>query len=104
MKHCGLHPPTSNQIGLAVHSHCDFFGSVAFPSVVDLGLRVTKLGRSSVTYEVGIFERGAENVRAVAGFTHVFVERHNHRPATQGMPLETREGLEKLLSTEKPKL
>lgn len=104
IEYCGLRPPTSRQIGLAVHSHCDFFGSVAFPSLVDLALRVNKLGRSSVTYEVGLFERGTEDAKAVAGFTHVFVDRNTNRPAAEGMPLKTREGLSKLLSVERSKL
>lgn len=72
--------------------------------MVDLGLRVNKLGRSSVTYEIGIFERNVADVRAVAGFTHVFVERDTSRPATEGMPSKARDGLSRLLSAEKSKL
>ena len=104
IEQCGLHPPTSDQIGLVIHSHCDYFGSVAFPKVVDLGLQVTRLGKSSVTYEVGVFESGAEDVRAVGGFTHVFVEREKNRPAASGMPVTTREGLEKILVRDSSKL
>ena len=100
IEHCGLHPPTSRQIGLVVHSQCEFFGSVAFPAVVELGLRVNKLGRSSVTYEVGLFEHGHDDVRAVGGFTHVFVEREKNRPVENGMPGEVRKGLERLLKEE----
>ena len=83
-----------------VHSHCDYFGSVAFPSVVDLGLRVSKLGKSSVAYEVGVFERGADDVRAVGGFTHVFVDRDKNKPLIEGMPAKARAGLEKILAKE----
>ena len=83
-----------------VHSQCDYFGSVAFPSVVDLGLRVSKLGKSSVTYEVGVFQRGADDVRAVGGFTHVFVDREKNRPIAEGMPAMARAGLEKILAKE----
>ena len=104
IEHCGLDPPTSDQIGLVVHSHCDYFGSVAYPIVVDLGLRVTELGMSSVTYEVGVFEKGAEDVRAVGGFTHVFVEREKNRPTASGMNSKIRVGLEKLLVRGVPKL
>lgn len=104
IEECGLKPPTSPQIGLVVHSQCDYFGSVAFPSVVDLGLRVNKLGQSSVVYEVGIFEQGQDDVRAVGGFTHVFVKRDNNRPAASGMSERIRHGLAKLLKDEKPKL
>ena len=104
IEHCGLCPPKSPQIGLVVHSNADYFGSVGFPSMVDLGLRVNQLGNSSVTYEVGVFERGRKDVRAVGGYTHVFVERETNRPAGSGMPEKTRLGLEKLLVDKKSKL
>ena len=77
---------------------------MAFPVVLDLGLQVTKLGHSSVTYEVGVFEQGKESVSAVGGYTHVFVERERNRPAPNGMPDEIRHGLQKLLQAKKPKL
>ena len=96
VEHCGLDPPQSDQIGLVVHSHCDFFGSVAFPKVVDLALRVNKLGKSSVTYEIAVFEHGAEEVRAVGEFIHVFVDRRTNRPATNGMSVNARTGLEEI--------
>lgn len=104
IEQCGLRPPTSPQIGLVVHSTSEYFGSVGFPSIVDLGLRVNKLGKSSVRYEVGVFERGKEDIRAVGGYTHVFVERETNRPAASGMAEEVRSGLGKLLMAEQPKL
>ncbi|CAD6590276.1 MAG: hypothetical protein ASARMPRED_004707 [Alectoria sarmentosa] len=85
IEHCGLHPPTSTQIGVVIHSTAEFFASVAFPSIVHLGLRVNKLGKSSVTYEVGVFEHEKEDVRAVGEYTHVFIERKTNRPATSGI-------------------
>lgn len=104
IEHCGLRPPTSSQIGLVVHSHCDYFGSVAFPMVLDLGLRVNKLGTSSVAYEVGVFEKGKDDARVVGGYTHVFVERQQNRPAPNGMSEDIRRGLKRLLDDETPKL
>lgn len=68
---------------------------MAFPSVVELALRINELGYSSVTYEIGVFEKGADDVRAVGGVTHVFVERDRNRPAVEGMAKEIREGLTK---------
>ena len=61
--------------------------------MVDLALRINELGRSSVTYEVGLFESGVEDVKAVGHITHVFVERNRNRPATEGILKETRDGL-----------
>jgi acyl-CoA thioester hydrolase len=94
---CHLHPPTSSQYGLVVHSHSDFFGSIAFPAVAELALRVNKLGKSSVTYEIALFERGVESVKSVGEFVHVFVDRESKRPAAAGMNTDIREGLQKIL-------
>ena len=104
IERCGHDPPNSDQIGLVVSSYCDFFGPVGFPKVVDLALRVIKLGKSSATYEVGVFERGSEDVRAVGGYTHVFVDRKSNRPASDGMTKGVRKGLSSLLRDEKAKL
>ncbi len=96
IKHCSLHPPTSSQIGLVVHSHCDYFAPTEFPAVVDLALRVNKLGKSSVTYEIGVFERGQEEVKAVGEFIHVFVDRESRKPGKAGMADELKDGLSKM--------
>ncbi|EEP79971.1 conserved hypothetical protein [Uncinocarpus reesii 1704] len=89
--------PTSPQIGLVVSSYCDFFASVSFPDVLELGLRVTKLGKSSVTYEVGVFRKGENAVKVVGGFTHVFVDKATMKPTTTGMIPSIRAGLQRLL-------
>ena len=83
--------------GLAVHSHTDYFASIAYPAVAGLALRVNKLGRSSVTYEVAVFESGVDEVKAVGEFVHVFVERSTGMPSKSGMNEALRQGLEKLL-------
>ncbi|KAL2222066.1 thioesterase [Thermoascus aurantiacus ATCC 26904] len=95
----GSNSSRSSQIGLVVSSHCAFFAPVSFPDVLDLGLRVTRLGASSADYEVGIFKRGEEAVKAVGGFTHVFVDRGTGRPAEGGMEEGIRRGLERLVVT-----
>ena len=100
--HCGLNPSSSPQVGLVVHAECDYFGPISFPSVVEAGLAVVKLGRKSVTYEVGLFEEGHDAVRAVGGFVHVFVEAGS-RKANGAMGEGLRSGLEKLVR-EKGKL
>ncbi|KAH9877958.1 hypothetical protein J1614_003175 [Plenodomus biglobosus] len=94
IQQCALHPPTSPQIGLVVHSHCDYLAPIEFPAIVDLALRVNKLGKSSVTYEIGVFEQGQEEVKAVGEFIHVFVDRDSRRPSNDGMNVETKRGLE----------
>lgn len=89
--------PISNQVAIMVNSYCDYFASVSFPDVLDLGLRVAKLGSSSVTYEVGVFKEGEDAVKVVGGYTHVFVARETMRPTSAGMEERTRRELEKLL-------
>ncbi|KZP11611.1 thioesterase thiol ester dehydrase-isomerase [Athelia psychrophila] len=96
IEHCGLAPPDSPLIGLVVSSFCQFFAPLAFPQVLDLGLRVTKLGKSSVTYEVGVFEEGKDTPAAVGGYTHVFVDNKSRKSASIGD--EARTGLEKLVN------
>ncbi|GLA41422.1 hypothetical protein AnigIFM63309_009512 [Aspergillus niger] len=87
----------SSQVGIMVSSYCDYFSSVSFPDILDLGLRVTKLGNSSVTYEVGVFKEGEEEVKVVGGYTHVFVARETMRPTKEGMEDGVRRALERLL-------
>ena len=97
--HCGLQPGASAAIGLVVASHWTYFASLSFPDVLELGLVVRKLGRSSVVYEVGVFREGEEGAKAVGGFVHVFVERNGRRPVT-GLGDEMRTGLEAILRDE----
>ncbi|KAG0693586.1 HotDog domain-containing protein [Suillus ampliporus] len=96
IQQCGL-TSDSAQIGLVVSSHCQFFSPLSFPQLLDLGLRVVKLGTSSVTYEVAVFEEGKDIPAAVGGYTHVFVERMSRKSTPMVTPL--REGLSRLLST-----
>ena len=84
------------------HTHCDYFAAISYPKVAELCLRVNKLGRSSVTYEVALFEKGVKEVKAVGEFVHVFVNRDTQRPGVNGMNSRLREGLEKLLVKNSP--
>jgi acyl-CoA thioester hydrolase len=96
IEQCGFHPPTAEMYGVAVDAHTEFFSSIAYPAVAELGLRVNKLGKSSVTYEAAIFERGMNEVKAVAQCVHVFVERSTGRPSKEGLSVGLRQALEKL--------
>ncbi|KAH8586263.1 thioesterase family protein [Bisporella sp. PMI_857] len=96
IEHCNFHPPTAEMYGVAVDAHTDFFSSIAYPSIAEVGLRVNKLGKSSVAYEVGVFERGHDEVKVVAECVHVFVERSTGRPSQSGISQILRKGLEEL--------
>lgn len=69
-------------IGLVVETQCNYFASVAFPERIVAGLRVTKLGNSSVRYEVSIFREGDDTASAQGHFIHVYVDRKTRRPAS----------------------
>ncbi|KAK3332418.1 HotDog domain-containing protein [Cercophora scortea] len=102
IKHCAFDPQTSPQYGMVVHSHNDYFGSIAFPAVAELGLRVNQIGNSSVTYEIALFEKGVETVRSVGEFIQVFVDRKTAKPNANGMRDDLRQGLQRIL-VEQPK-
>ncbi|RYC64222.1 hypothetical protein CHU98_g1995 [Xylaria longipes] len=99
---CGLHPPTSAQHPLMAHTHCDYFSAISYPKVAELCLRANKLSKSSVVYEVALFEKDVEQVKAVGEFVHVFVDRATQRPNANGMDSQLRNGLEQLLVAEPP--
>ena len=71
---------TSNTIGLAVDTGCRFFDSVEYPDIVHAGLRVSKLGNSSVTYDIGIFKNDDQSAAAQGHFVHVYVDEKTRRP------------------------
>ena len=86
-------------IGLAIETMCRFHRPLSYPEPVDAGLRVGKLGRTSVRYEIGLFAAGQDEPAATGHFVHVFVERSNRRPAP--IPATIRSALAAILPSEK---
>lgn len=82
-------------VGFVVSSSCDYFASITFPERIEVGLRVGKLGNSSVQYELAIFKQGEEQACAAGRFVHVFVDRESNRPV--GIPESLRAALARLL-------
>lgn len=74
-------------IGLVVNSGCDYHAPVAYPQALAGGLRVERLGNSSVTYGLAIFADDATRACASGSFTHVFVDRRRSRPVSIPGPL-----------------
>ena len=91
-----LDPVTSAVIGLVVETGCRYAAPLSFPIDVDAGIRVAKLGTSSVRYEVGLFDAREDLAAAEGFFVHVYVDRATRRPA--GLPAELRGFLEGLLA------
>ena len=86
-------------MGIVVETRCLFHRPLSFPQIIDAGLRVTKLGNSSVIYDIGLFERGADAPAATGYFAHVWVERSTRRPTS--VPAAIRAALGPLLVVQK---
>jgi acyl-CoA thioester hydrolase len=76
----GLDIHRDEVIGVVVESQCRFHKPIAFPEIIDGGLRVGHLGRTSVRYEIGLFRQGETDVLADGYFVHVFVGRDHREP------------------------
>lgn len=69
-------------IGLVVETSCVYFAPAAFPEVLSVGVRVARLGSSSVRYELAVFRGSDETACAQGHFVHVYVDRYSRRPTT----------------------
>ncbi len=69
-----------HNIGLIVQSGCNYFSSFKYPEDIDAGIRVTKIGSSSVRYEVGLFKPNDDLASADGFFIHVYVDRGSNKP------------------------
>jgi len=85
-------------VGLVVETKCTYHASVAFPDELDIGLRVERLGNSSVRYGIAVFRKGENEAVAEGYFVHVYVNRENNTPVR--VPVDLRAVLEPLLTSE----
>lgn len=91
----GLDIHQGEQVAFVVSSGCDYFQPVAFPEQIEIGIRVARLGSSSVHYELALFKFGVAEACAAGRFVHVFVERTSNRACP--IPAGPRAALERLL-------
>ena len=70
----------SEVVGLVVETSCAYFAPISFPDDVVAGLRVAKLGNSSVRYEIGLFRNDETQASAQGHFVHVYVDEKTRRP------------------------
>jgi acyl-CoA thioester hydrolase len=84
----------SRVIGLVIETRCRFFKPLTFPDTVHAGLRVARLGDSSVRYEIGLFRDDEETAAAQGHFVHVYVDRETRKPTS--LPPQMREALERV--------
>lgn len=95
IKRTGLDYQNSPCVAWVVDTRCSYFKSIAFPDEVKVGVRVARLGNSSVHYELGVFKNDDPVACAQGHFVHVYVDRVSQRPVP--IPSLTREALSGLL-------
>jgi acyl-CoA thioester hydrolase len=78
----GLDPLTTPELGIVAESGCRYFSELHFPERLTVGLAVTRLGRSSVTYRLGVFRSGdgRQPITALGHWVHVYVDRTSRKP------------------------
>jgi acyl-CoA thioester hydrolase len=89
IEHSALDIHHGEVIGLVVETQCNYFAPLAFPQTIHAGIRVARLGSSSVRYEVGLFAEGADTCAARGHFVHVYVDRNTRRPVPLPIALKT---------------
>ena len=82
IEEAGLDIHAGAVIGLVVETGCNYFAPLAFPETVEAGVRVARLGNSSVSYEIGLFKQGEDQPAAQGHFVHVYVDRDTRRPVS----------------------
>jgi acyl-CoA thioester hydrolase len=82
-----LDPVTTSVQGIVAESGCRYFSELHFPERLVVGVAVTRLGSSSVTYRLGVFRAGEEladnepqAVAAVGHWVHVYIDKTTRRP------------------------
>lgn len=86
-----LDPRSSNSVFLVVETGCHYFTELVFPETIEAGIRIEKIGSSSVVYQIALFQQGKEKPAAQGRFVHVHVDRETRRPIP--IPQETRDKL-----------
>ncbi|WP_459956240.1 acyl-CoA thioesterase [Nocardia sp. IFM 10818] len=69
-------------IGVVAQTSCKFLGSLSFPDQLRVGIRIARLGNSSINYELAIFREAGDalELAATGTFTHVYVDNETRKP------------------------
>lgn len=76
----GFDPATSPRVFYVVQTGCTFHAAVGYPQILDVGVRLARLGSSSARYEIGVFAQGDDLAAATGHFVHVQVDRETEQP------------------------
>lgn len=90
----GLDISDGEIVGFVVNSGCEYHAPISYPEPIEAGLRVEKLGNSSVRYGIAIFKVGVEQAVAHGHFVHVFVNREANESVS--IPENLREALARI--------
>lgn len=90
----------STVIGLIVASNCTYYASITFPERVSVGLRIARMGSSSVRYELGVFRNDEDEACAMGELVYVYVDRSSRlsTPIPSTIRAELSELLEEALN------
>ncbi len=91
----GLDISDGSIVGYVVNSGCEYHAPITYPEAIEAGVRVDRLGNSSVQYGIAIFREGEDRAAAHGHFVHVFVDREADRSVA--IPVGLRTALERLL-------
>jgi acyl-CoA thioester hydrolase len=94
---CGIDPLTVPWLGVVAESGCKYYAELNFPDPLVVGLAVTRLGNSSVTYRLALFQ-AEQPLAAVGHWVHVYVDRASRRPVS--IPGQIRSLLESICSAD----
>lgn len=92
IREAGLDPLSGDAIALCAASSCEFHASAGFPEPLEVGIGVERLGRSSITWSLGILRAGEDDPIATGRFVHVFVDAASRRPTP--VPASVRQAVE----------
>jgi acyl-CoA thioester hydrolase len=82
-------------IGIVAETSCKYFKEISFPDLLHIGLRLEKLGNSSVVYRLGVFRGEDSEAAALGRFVHVYVDEKTRRPVS--VPASIRDALQQLV-------
>ena len=95
--HQGADLRTLPVIGVVAEVGCRYFAEVHYPTPIDVGVAVEKVGTSSVVYRVGLFQGDDPLAKAEGRFVHVYVDNTDPARPVAPMPEEIRAAVTPLL-------
>jgi acyl-CoA thioester hydrolase len=90
----GLDIQQGDVVGFIVHSQCDYLAPVSYPGELEVGIATRKVGNTSVTYQVGLFQPGEQAPAALGAMVHVFVQQATGKPVP--IPASLRQAMERI--------